>query len=324
MLQRTHASAIQRSLSSAMLTTVMAAALSACGGGGGSSPATVSSMSIASSKPGAPVYGQPVTVTVNGTNLGNLSLTAPGCKNVTRLTAAPTASTDTTAYFSCTPSGAYTSSISAVSNGTTLSQQTLTVPAPIVSMAVSGGGVSGNIIFNLKGDVAPATVDNFLAYVNAGFYDGADGKGSTIFHRLVNFNDPQSGHFPYAVVQGGGYLPTTNPDLPPSQTKPATHDPIQLETGGGKNVQWTASMARNNLGAQTQFFFNVIDNSSSFDTSSGPGYAVFADVSGSAAVITQIFQILQTPSACPALVGFSDGSCMPVPNVKITSATQIQ
>lgn len=324
MLQRTHASAIKRSLSSTMLTTVMVAALSACGGGGNSSPATVSSMSIASGKPGAPVYGQPVTVTVNGTNLGNLTLTAPGCKNVTRLSAAPTASTDTTAYFSCTPSGAYTSSIAAVSNGSTLAQQTLTVPAPIVSMAVSGGGVNGNIIFNLKGDVAPVTVDNFLAYVNAGFYDGADKNGSTIFHRVVSFNDPQSGHFPYSVVQGGGYLPTTNANLPASQTKPATHDPIGLETTGGKNVQWTAAMARNSSGAQSQFFFNVADNSSAFDTSSTPGYAVFADVSGSAAVITQIFQILQTPSACPTLVGFSDGSCLPVPNVKIVSATQVQ
>ncbi len=325
MLQRTHASATKRTLSITMLTTTMVAALSACGGGGGgdSGPATVSSMTVASSNPGAPVYGQPVVVTVNGTQLGNLSLTAPGCKNVTRLSAAPNASTDTTAYFSCTPSGAYTSSIMAVSNGSTVAQQTLTVPAPIVSMAVSGA-VNGTIIFNLKGDVAPITVDNFLAYVNAGFYDGADKNGATIFHRVVNFNDPQSGHFPYAVVQGGGYLPTTNPNLPTSQTKPATRDPIALETTGGKNVQWTAAMARNNSGAQTQFFFNVEDDSSAFDPGSTPGYAVFADVSGSAAVITQIAQILQTPSACPALVGFSDGSCLPVPNVKITSATQIQ
>jgi cyclophilin family peptidyl-prolyl cis-trans isomerase len=323
MLQRTLASPIKRPLSSTMLS-VMVAALSACGGGGGdSSPATVSSMSVASSKPGAPVYGLPVIVTVNGTHLSNLSLTASGCKNVTRLSAAPNASTDTTAYFSCTPSGAYTSPILAVSNGGTVAQQTLTVPAPIVTMVVSGA-VNGNIIFNLKGNVAPLTVDNFLAYVNAGFYDGADGKGATIFHRVADFNDPQSGHFPYSVVQGGGYLATTNATLPPSQTKPATHDSIALETTGGKNVQWTAAMASNSSGAQTQFFFNVADNSSAFDTASTAGYAVFADVSGSAAVITQIAQLLQTPSACPPLVGFSDGSCLPVPNVRITSATQTQ
>ena len=121
------------------LAIVALAALTACGGGGGSgsggAPATVTTMSIAATK-----YGTPALVTVSGTNLGNMSLTAPGCKNVTRLTTAPTASTDTTAYFSCTPSGAYTSSISAVTNGTTITSQTLTVPAPVVTMTVSGGG----------------------------------------------------------------------------------------------------------------------------------------------------------------------------------------
>jgi len=81
------------------LSTLVLAALSACGGGGGgdSTPATVASMSVAATK-----YGVPAQVTVTGTHLGNLSLSASGCKNVTRLTTAPTASNDTTAYFSCT------------------------------------------------------------------------------------------------------------------------------------------------------------------------------------------------------------------------------
>ena len=114
----------------------------------------------------APLAGgasTPALVTVTGTNLSNLSLSATACKNVTRLTASPTVSTDTTAYFSCTPSGAYTSTILAVSNGGTISSQPLTVPAPIVTMTVSGGGVNGSIVFNLKGKIAPITVDNFLA-----------------------------------------------------------------------------------------------------------------------------------------------------------------
>lgn len=310
MQQRSHARATMRSAGSAAVSALLLAALSACGGGGGdSTPATVSSMSVNSTK-----YGVPATVTVTGTHLGNLSLTAPGCKNITRLTAAPTASNDTTAYFSCTPSGAYTSTISGVTQGTTVGTATLTVPPPIVRMAVSGGGVNGNIDFALRGNQAPITVDNFLAYVNAGFYDGRDGKGATIFHRVVtNF-----------VVQGGGYTVTTSGTLPPAKTN--TLSPINLETSGGSNVQWTAAMARTSdaNSATSQFFFNLANNSGSLDPSNQTaGYAVFADVSSSASVIQAI---AAAPCTLVVINGvpLGDGSCVPIPNVVVTSATQIQ
>jgi cyclophilin family peptidyl-prolyl cis-trans isomerase len=303
MQQRSHAFAPVRATSAAVLTIVTLAALTGCGGGGGSSAtATVTSMSVAATR-----YGTPALVTVTGTTLSNLSLTATGCKNVTRLTSSPTVSSDTTAYFSCTPSGAYTSTIVAVSNGTTISSQPLTVPAPIVTMTVSGDGVNGSIVFNLKGNLAPITVDNFLAYVNAGFYNGL------IFNRVV------SGY----VVQGGGYGPTTSGTLPAPK---ATNAPIALETTGGSNVQWTAAMARlsDPNTATSQFFFNLANNSSVLDPSgTNAGYAVFADVSSSASVIQAI-----AAAPCTALLvdGLpdSDGSCVPVPNVVITTAMQSQ
>jgi cyclophilin family peptidyl-prolyl cis-trans isomerase len=304
MQQRSPVPAFVRTTGAAALTLVTLAALTACGGDGGdSTPATVSTMSVAATK-----YATPALVTVTGTNLGNLSLTAPGCKNVTRLTASPTVSSDTTAYFSCTPSGAYTSSISAVTNGTTLTSQTLTVPAPVVTMTVSGGGVNGNIVFNLKGNTAPITVDNFLAYVNSGFYNGL------IFHRVVaNF-----------VVQGGGYAGTTSGTLPAA--KATTFSPIALELTGGSNTQWTAAMARtsDDNSATSQFFFNTVNNAAVLDKSSTTdGYAVFADVSTSAAVIQAI-----AAAPCTALLSggtaLGDGSCVPVPNVVITTVTQSQ
>ena len=304
MQQRFNVSASARTLGAAAVTTLLLAALSACGGSGSDgATATVSSMSIASTK-----YGAPAQVTVVGTNLGNLNLQATGCKNITRLTASPTASTDTTAYFSCTPSGAYSSQILAVSNGGTIAQQTLTVQPPIVTMAVSGGGVNGNIVFNLRGNQAPITVDNFLAYVNSGFYTGL------IFHRVV----------PNFVVQGGGYGAATSGTLPTPKT--TTFAPIALETTGGNNVQWTAAMARTSTDASatSQFFFNLVDNSATLDPSSTTdGYAVFADVSSSSAVIQAI-----AAAPCTLVVNngtpVGDGSCVPIPNVVITSATQTQ
>ena len=288
----------------AALGVVTLAALTACGGGGGnSSPATVSSMSVAATK-----YGVLALVTVTGTNLSNLALVAPGCKNINKLTAAPTASTDTTAYYSCTPSGTYSSNITAVSNGTTLSTQPLVVPAPIVTMTVSGSGINGNIVFNLKGNAAPITVDNFLAYVNSGFYNGL------IFHRVV------SGF----IVQGGGYGPATSGTLPTPKT--TNFNPIALETTGGSNLQWTAAMARtsDDNSATSQFFFNLVDNSGTLDPSSKTdGYAVFADVTASASVIQAI-----AAAPCTLLLNngspYGDGSCVPIPNVVITTATQTQ
>jgi len=313
MQQRLNAPASARTVG-AVLSLVALAVLAACGGGGSSnsSPATVSAMAIASSSPGLPVYGQPVIVTLTGTNLSNVSLTAPGCKNVTLLSTAPDVSTDTTAYFQCTPSGAYTSTITATSNGSAVSTQTLTVPAPIVTMKVSGGGggsVNGTIVFNLRGNLAPITVDNFLAYVNAGFYNG------TIFHRVV------AGF----VVQGGGYTATTSGTLPAAKTTP--YQPIALELTGGSNVQWTAAMARQSGDntATSQFFFNLADNHLTLDPSANTdGYAVFADVTSSAAVI----QAIAAASPCTALLSgglpLQDGSCVPIPNVVITSASQTQ
>jgi len=314
MQQRFNVSASARTLGAAALTTLLLAALTACGGSGGdTATATVSSMSIASTK-----YGAPAQVTVVGTNLSNLNLQASGCKNITRLTTSPTASTDTTAYFSCTPSGAYSSPILAVSNGGTIAQQTLTVLPPIVTMAVSGGGVNGNIVFSLKGNVAPITVDNFLAYVNSGFYSG------TIMHRVVDQTNALDGP-EYDVVQGGSYGAMTSGTLPTAKT--TTYPAIALETTGGTDVQWTAAMARTSdpNSATSGFFFNIKDDTAAFDSSSGPGYAVFADVSASSAILTQIAAIGQGGSSvCTPLVGFSDGSCVPIPNVVITSATQTQ
>jgi cyclophilin family peptidyl-prolyl cis-trans isomerase len=298
----------------AVLAIVTLAALSACGGGGGdSTPATVTSMTVAATK-----YGTPALITIQGTHLTNLALQSSGCKSFARLTTAPTASTDTTAYWSCTPSGSYSSSILAISNGQTLNTQPFTVPAPIVTMTVTGpGGINGSIVFNLKGNTAPTTVDNFLRYVNSGFYTG------TIFHRVIDFNNPQAGP-EYDVVQGGSYTSATSGTLPAPKATP--YDPIAFEATGGGNVQWTAAMARtNDLNSATSgFFFNVKNNTAAFDPSSGPGYAVFADVSTSAAIITQISQI--SGSACTSLVpsGFNDGSCVPIPNVQVTTATQTQ
>ena len=105
---------------------------------------------------------------------------------------------------------------------------------------------------------APATVANFLAYVDADFYDG------TLFHRVID----------QFMVQGGGL--TRN-----LQAKP-TSAPIALESNTGlTNDRGTIAMARTSVpdSATSQFFVNTVNNTGlNYQSSSQPGYAVFGKV----------------------------------------------
>jgi len=128
----------------------------------------------------------------------------------------------------------------------------------------------GTIELELYADKAPATVTNFVRYVDEHFYDG------TVFHRVVNLAG-------FKVVQGGGFTATA--------AKPATHDPIKLETGGGlKNVVGTIAMARSSAvnSATSQFYFNVIDHPGLDPAPGVSGYAVFGKVVQGWSIVEQI------------------------------------
>jgi peptidyl-prolyl cis-trans isomerase A (cyclophilin A) len=127
----------------------------------------------------------------------------------------------------------------------------------------------GNIEIELDREHAPTTVENFLAYVKAGFYKG------TVFHRVM------SGF----VIQGGGY--TAN------GTEKATNAAIKLESSNGlSNTVGTIAMARMTSPntATSQFFINLVDNSDDLDyaSSSNPGYAVFGKVVSGMDVVNAI------------------------------------
>ena len=118
----------------------------------------------------------------------------------------------------------------------------------------------GAITLKLDAEKAPKTVANFLAYVEAGHYDG------TIFHRVIkNF-----------MIQGGGMEPGMN-------QKPCKA-PIENEAANGlKNKRGSIAMARTNdpHSATAQFFINTVDNDFlDFRAPSGQGwgYCVFGEV----------------------------------------------
>ena len=128
----------------------------------------------------------------------------------------------------------------------------------------------GNIEIELYPNEAPATVANFLGYVNEGFYDGL------IFHRVIDG----------FMIQGGGF----DADMNQKQTK----EPIKNEAGNGlKNEKYTVAMARTNVvdSATSQFFINVADNAfldHKDNSASGYGYAVFGKVVSGMDVVDKI------------------------------------
>lgn len=128
----------------------------------------------------------------------------------------------------------------------------------------------GDILIELDAEKAPKTVENFLTYVNEGFYDG------TIFHRVIN-------NF---MVQGGGF--------DASMKQKQTHAPIENEANNGlKNNRYTLAMARtaDPHSATAQFFINVADNdflNFTSPTPNGWGYAVFGKVIEGTEVVDQI------------------------------------
>ena len=128
----------------------------------------------------------------------------------------------------------------------------------------------GSITIELNQEKAPKTVENFLNYVESGFYEG------TIFHRVI------AGF----MIQGGGM----DKDM---GTKP-TNAAIKNEANNGlSNLDGTIAMARtsNPDSATAQFFINTEDNRGldfQSETEQGWGYCVFGQVVDGMEVVSSI------------------------------------
>lgn len=136
---------------------------------------------------------------------------------------------------------------------------------PLVSVASEPSIVDiqtnkGLITVQLANDVVRVTVNNFLSYVDDGFYT------NTLFHRVIED----------FMIQAGGF----DTELQMKEV----NAPIRLETNVGlSNVRGTIAMARktgpDTATASSQFFINTVDNLFlDYQDTSSPGYAVFGEV----------------------------------------------
>jgi len=153
----------------------------------------------------------------------------------------------------------------------------------------------GQIVIELDDKAAPVTTQNFLKYVNDGFYSGV------IFHRVI----------PGFMIQSGGFEP--------GMKQKTTREPIKNEAKNGlSNVTGSIAMARTSdpHSASAQFFINLVDNSKldypSFD---GWGYAVFGKV-------VEGMDVVKAIGAAPT--GTAGGHRdVPIEDITIRSAREI-
>jgi cyclophilin family peptidyl-prolyl cis-trans isomerase len=141
---------------------------------------------------------------------------------------------------------------------------------PMVLISTS----QGDIKLELYPDKAPETVKNFLAYVEAGYYD------NTIFHRVI----------PGFMIQGGGLTG----DL--KDKRDGQRAAIKNESSNGlKNDASTVAMARTSApdSATSQFFINLKNNDflNKDAAQDGVGYAVFGKVVDGLDVVKKIEQV---------------------------------
>jgi peptidyl-prolyl cis-trans isomerase A (cyclophilin A) len=125
----------------------------------------------------------------------------------------------------------------------------------------------GPIDIELLPAKAPRTVENFLALVDQGFYDGL------VFHRV------EAGF----VIQAGGYDEQLRYRTPPGTV-------VNESLNGLPNRRFSVAMARLNDpdSADTQFFINVADNTHLNPVGTRPGYTVFGQVVAGTEAVTAI------------------------------------
>jgi peptidyl-prolyl cis-trans isomerase A (cyclophilin A) len=157
---------------------------------------------------------------------------------------------------------------------------------------------AGRITLELDRARAPITVDNFLKYVDSGFFDGL------VFHRVI----------PGFMIQGGGM----NEQM--QEKTEGARPPIVNEAKNGlSNARGTICMARTSdpNSATAQFFINTVDNAGlDFPNPDGNGYTVFGKVTAGMDVVKKIEA---TPTTTRGPMGD-----VPQKNIVIESASVVK
>lgn len=172
------------------------------------------------------------------------------------------------------------------------------VSQPKVKLVTS----AGDITLRLYPAKAPKTVENFLAYVDEGFYDG------TIFHRVIN-------NF---MIQAGGF--------DSERVEKETRDPIVNESRNKlHNIRGTVAMARTSSpnSATAQFFINQRSNLRLDWAPDKEGYTVFGEVIAGMSVVDFIATAATGNSLLTTASGQRPFQDVPIEAIVIKKAVRV-
>jgi peptidyl-prolyl cis-trans isomerase A (cyclophilin A) len=156
----------------------------------------------------------------------------------------------------------------------------LSRPSPNRPVHVTIRTAAGEIEVDLDAEHAPATVANFLRYVDAGFYTGGR------FHRTVTMKNQPDKKIKIEVIQAGANPKFAKKDFPPIKLE-------RTKQTGLKHLECTISMARDGADSATSDFFICINNQPELDfggkrNPDGQGFSAFGRVTKGMDVVRKI------------------------------------
>lgn len=147
----------------------------------------------------------------------------------------------------------------------------------------------GAIEVELEPDRAPITVENFLRYVDAGYYDNGQ------FHRTVTMKNQPDDKVKIETIQAGLSAARQALSFPPIPLERTTITGLTHRNG-------TLSMARESPDSAVADFFICVGHQPSLDFGGarhpdGQGFAAFGYVTGGMDVVRKIHQAAATGQA---------------------------
>jgi cyclophilin family peptidyl-prolyl cis-trans isomerase len=174
---------------------------------------------------------------------------------------------------------------------------------------------NGSVIdMEMRDQVTPNTVANFLNYVNSGEYN------NTFIHRAI----------PGFIVQGGGYN-IASPTQHIATGAPVTSEFSRENNGHPVNVRGTVAMALSSgdqNSATSEWFISLADNSSNLDLQNN-GFTVFADVIGNGTSLADSIAALPNPQPGTTpydnlpLVNYTSGAAVTTSNLVVINTASV-
>jgi len=136
---------------------------------------------------------------------------------------------------------------------------------------------AGDIRIELYPEAAPVTVENFLKYVDGGYYKNAR------FYRVVRMDNQAQNNIKIEVIQGGLGMAELGMDVPDLPFEPIAHETTQIT--GILHRDGVISMGRLEPGSAASEFFICINDQPELDfggqrNPDGQGFAAFGQVVG--------------------------------------------